>query len=147
MDDLLEMLFHLIGKFWPVLLAYLAYQAFRNRKEGEKHVKGGRPVLTPVHGGGFPRPHAGQRKEGKRLVPRDTAPDTSAAEAPAPYPQEEQFMATPAEPQPAAESGKASLENGEGFHASREGMKWALIFSPPRAKMPYVPPTQPRRRI
>ncbi|NGQ94118.1 hypothetical protein G3578_02885 [Brevibacillus sp. SYP-B805] len=147
MDDLLEFLFHLIGKFWPALLAYLAYQAFRTRREGEKRAKGQRPVLTPVHGGGFPRPHVGQREEGERLAPPDTPADASAVEERDATPQEEMLVAVSLAPPTAAASDRTSVEKGEGIHTPREGMKWALIFSPPRAKMPYLPPTLPRRRI
>jgi hypothetical protein len=149
MDDLLfhllDLAFGLIGNFWPVILAYLGYKLFgglgKKMSQGQPKRKPVRrmaagPVLTPVEGGGYPRRvereaetvEVSKREQPvsqvdeRRLYTEAVSADLPVHEAvdhSRPAPDENSLMDVP---------------------DPREGLKWALIFSPPRAKAPYRPP-------
>ncbi len=137
MEELLELAILLVVKFWPVILAFLGFKAIgKVRRDAQKRPGAQRPVLTPVHGGGFPKPEPGRvivsRKEEEReeqvMFPYE---DKSLSEQPA-FQEMKPIMTHTAK--------KPANVNRANAFTEREGMKWALIFSPPRAKMPYTRP-------
>lgn len=156
MEELLELAIFLVVKFWPVILAFLGFKAIgKVMQEAKKKPVARRPVLTPVHGGGFPMPQPGRaivtRKEEEReeqdLFPyedreneereRERWLDSSVAVQPS-------FQANTSAVTKRSE--QASNQKRVDAFTEREGMKWALIFSPPRAKMPYTPPGYQKRQ-
>lgn len=153
--DLLDILFELlglaialIGKFWVVILAGLSYLLFGKKKEPKRRSPTIRPVLTPVANGGYPTP---SRKE---------EPDFSV-ETPNPFSRSVEYVESESVgehslfPNDVAKSedytnseqhkGLDSEHHDDHFqpqqHAinPREAMKWSIIFSPPRSKMPHSP--------
>lgn len=73
MDDLLELLFDLlgwllplIGKFWLVILAFIGYKVFG---KGKKMSQGrAQRTLTPVESGGFPHPQPSEERRQVRTL-------------------------------------------------------------------------------
>jgi hypothetical protein len=150
MDDLLfallDLAFDLIGEFWPVILAYLGYKLFgglgKRMSQGQPEGKPVRrmsagPDLTPVEGGGFPsrverkaEPVEALKQELPVSQDGDRHLYTDAVSAVLPSDEAVDHFSQPA----------AEVDAPVGIPNPREGLKWALIFSPPRAKAPYRPP-------
>ncbi|HZG16251.1 MAG TPA: hypothetical protein VE710_14715 [Candidatus Bathyarchaeia archaeon] len=145
MEELIELAIVLVVKFWPVILAFLGFKAIGKLKGDAKNKAGSRrPVLTPVHGGGMSQPRPGNvispTKE-ETIEPKyaethslvDLREDSSAPDHVL-----EASLEEPIE--------TASVQRNVPVISAREGMKWALIFSPPRAKMPYAPHEYQKKR-
>ncbi len=135
--ELLELAIVLIGKFWFVILGYLGYKVLGNlRRWTGKGVSEGKPrsiVLTPVEGGGFPRSYESDR-------PQDDIERIDMVEPPMQIDPYAAALTEQPEIQGSLESEQdaAQQTNGPGLDP-REGMKWAIIYGPPRAKAPYAP--------
>lgn len=154
----------LLLKFWPVLLIIIGYKLFKGQGETARRK---RPYgFPPVAGGGIPRPSSvpvPPKPVEYRLPPTaeetpsglPSAGETAAfdlVEKPAPEPmvpsssadrdgalsQKKQASPPPAVAAPSAAWNSVPID-------PREGMKWSLIFSPPRSRNPYVPPWQSHR--
>ncbi|MFM1651509.1 hypothetical protein ACI7RC_05355 [Brevibacillus sp. B_LB10_24] len=162
--SLISIVFALIGKFWPLLLVLLGYTVFGGKQKRQRQRQHPRRVLTPVEGGGRPAPvptvtvppveekklWAEAEGTGTEGDPDWTAPPPAPTPVTTLEPAEGSSYYLP-EVQPRTEYQQAEVkadlaplgtlpgENSEQLAAARarEGMKWALIFSPPRAKMPY----------
>lgn len=154
--DLLGVVLPLIGKFWFLILGYLAYKLFG--RQGKKWVEEQpKRTLTPVETGGFPPLEQPQERKKARASStyEPIAPDeVSAARA-----KQEWAAAKAVSPSsPNMRSGETQGTAAAPFSSSvdakpdakplidpREGMKWALIFGQPRSKSPYVPPYARRK--
>jgi hypothetical protein len=124
----------------PAIIAYLIYKGFQARKEWAKRTQiPQRPVLTPVHGGGFPSPQSGTSMAVKRVEQRDSivkeADDKPVSEMTAP--RENGAESHASSPYAVLAYDEAAENMAIHADAAREGMKWAIIFSPPRSKMPH----------
>jgi hypothetical protein len=150
MDDLLfallDLAFDMIGKFWPVILAYLGYKLFgglgkrmSEGKAGSKPVRrmSAGPVLTPVEGGGFPRHVETVQPDPLRVPMREQPVSQAAEDLPS---AETAFAKLPAEDSSAQPLAAAETNSPALAPDPREGLKWAMIFSPPRAKSPLRGP-------
>jgi len=138
MEELIELAIVLVIKFWPVILAFLGFKALGKLKGNAKNKTGTRPpILTPVHGGGMPHPQPGnvistKREESIQPMSSDThSLGELREESSSP---EQAWEASAKEP-----IDTPTVQRSGTDISAREGMKWALIFSPPRAKMPYAP--------
>jgi hypothetical protein len=160
MDDLFDLVIELLGwvlpllgKFWVLILGYLGYVLFgKQARRGRKMTQGKqqRPPLTPVDGGGFPRP-AEKQPERRKVVRQDPQPAPVEGRTAEPESLEEERRAPLAKAEAATApqvvgsnaAGHPSRDEGEPETPSavdpREGMKWAIIFGPPRAKTPPLP--------
>jgi len=137
--DVLELAILLLGKFWFVIAAYLGYKLLGNRgKKSAKGVSQGQPravVRTIGHSGA-------QAQEPVTLSAavheRQTEPveDGQSAFLPA------WESSSTAENAPDS----AASHSNEPLGDPREGMKWALIFGPPRSKNPHASSFPARRR-
>lgn len=160
MDDLFDVLVELLGwvlpllgKFWVLILGYLGYLLFgKQARRGRKMTQGKQqlPPLTPVDGGGTVRPM--ETRPERRMVVRQEpqpAPMEERTAEPEWLEEERRTPLAKAEAAPAAQavgSGEAGHPSrGEGAPETptaldpREGMKWAIIFGPPRAKSRPLP--------
>ncbi|WP_147512804.1 hypothetical protein [Brevibacillus massiliensis] len=162
--SLTSIVFALIGKFWPLLLVLLGYTVFGGKPKGQRQRQHPRRVLTPVEGGGRAAPvptvtipPVVEKKQWAEAEGTGTEGDPDWTAPPlAPAPESTAELADGSsyylpEVQPRTEYQQAEVktdlaplatlpdEKSEQLAAARarEGMKWALIFSPPRAKMPY----------
>ncbi|WP_134686913.1 hypothetical protein [Brevibacillus migulae] len=137
MEELIELAIALIVKFWPVILAFLGFKALgRLKGDARNKTSTRRPVLTPVHGGGIPQPQPGDVMRSER---EETVLPQSDAFSYEETREESAVQAQVWEPTPEAPIETPSVQRSAKEIAAREGMKWAMIFSPPRAKMPYRP--------
>jgi hypothetical protein len=170
--DFIEILIVLLWKFWYIVLAYLGYKLFglgkHGQRRGTRQAAPRRDVLTPVQGGGIPRRADVQpvTEQPKQPEPDDFGEATWTA-SPDVYAAEAKEIAGAAEtPFAEGKAADARLDAGTDHAAparlaaetkpqaareiddsdARQGMKWALIFSPPRAKEPYAPPYLAARR-
>jgi len=158
--DLIRLLFSLIGDFWFVFIIYLFAKLFGAvRQKGtqqrtRQQAIPARPVLTPVAGGGTWQPKTGTSmvREAKESTRMSAHEGESEREQPSPvFAVTESIAATAAAPAVdtglrkaiGAESVAASRFSSAAVPDAREGMKWAMIFSPPRAKLPYKRPGMP----
>ncbi|MFY0545092.1 hypothetical protein [Brevibacillus sp. H7] len=147
--DLLEVAIVLIGKFWFVILGYIGYKLFGGLgKRAGKGVSQGKPrqvVLTPVEGGGFPRWE-------QRSKPEEVSERMDSNEAKAAWTETEDGNLNAAEPSTRGEFLVSDPDPEEKKDAldldldPREGLKWAIIYGPPRAKAPYAPSYLSRKR-
>lgn len=147
--DLIGLLFALIGKFWTILLVILGYTFFgkqiKQAKQTKKPRTPQRPVLTPVF-----TPSTARREVRPTQIYEPVSPPVENADNP--YSPAEEEAQVPDEgkstPQPMFQitfKEQAQRDHQpQQVHPSetptvdpREAMKWALIFSPPRAKQPY----------
>jgi len=145
MEELIELAIVLVVKFWPVILAFLGFKALGKFKGNAKNKTATRrPILTPVHGGGMPHPQPGnvistKREETIQPMSSDTPIlEGLGGESLTPEQIWEASAKEPIDTPTVQRSGKEI--------SAREGMKWALIFSPPRAKMPYAPHEYPKKQ-
>jgi hypothetical protein len=147
--DLLSWAWPLIGKFWFLILGYLAYKFFG--KQGKKWVEEqSKRASAPAGTDGTPP--VAKRPEPKRVRA------TSTYEPVAP----EAIERVGAMQESAAAGANVSaVHRGRALEHSRssslprkeekpladprEGMKWALIFGQPRSKSPYIPPYARRK--
>lgn len=141
LSDLIGLILALVGKFWFVIIGYIGYKLLGVLgKLGQQTAKPRRHVLTPVQGGGYSRPaedNVGQEFAEYGEVTRTTNEASSV-----------RISDGVASVRPDMRQAKTRTEvdlvpDEEDWNATSEameGMKWALIFSPPRAKAPYVPP-------
>ncbi|KKX55945.1 hypothetical protein [Brevibacillus borstelensis] len=158
MDDLLELLFDLlgwaiplIGKFWFVILGYLGYKLLGlkgNKKPNQKPAP--RPVLTPADGGGWPwEQEQEERRTVTSLEPRPEAAPAMESNVQTEGWQESEHLVTletaveaerPLERKESASAPAVSREEEQhDTFDPREGMKWAMIYGPPRARTPHLP--------
>ncbi|MDA5108665.1 hypothetical protein O3V59_09850 [Brevibacillus thermoruber] len=163
MDDLFDVLVELLGwvlpllgKFWVLILGYLGYLLFgKQARRGRKMTQGKQqlPPLTPVDGGGTVRPM--ETRPERRMVVRQEpqpAPMEERTAEPEWLEEERRVPLAKAEAAPAAQAAQAvgpsaagHPSRGEGAPETptaldpREGMKWAIIFGPPRAKSRPLP--------
>jgi len=158
MEELIDLLFSLlgwiiplIGKFWLLILALIAYRIFG--KSGKRMAQGKpRRMLTPVENGGYPiqvppREERKQVRASSRYEP--LAPEESLegvgieqegafADPDHPVRPSERISLPPAVQEAAEPSAPAfGLD-------PREGMKWAIIFGEPRSKAPHGSPAARR---
>ncbi|MCK9906123.1 hypothetical protein MXD63_39800, partial [Frankia sp. Cpl3] len=142
-----------------VILAFLGYVLFGKSKHEQKRKRPSfPPILTPTHDGGFPTL---QTRPVKSQVEERDNQDFGEATWTASFEEQEVAESSIAEAErvTATEQAKADrhLEAAEKAlfvptertpespHVeAREGMKWAMIFSPPRAKDPYKAPYSKR---
>ncbi|MGE5701710.1 MAG: hypothetical protein ACM32O_04200 [Clostridia bacterium] len=158
MDDILDIVFTLIalaGKYWFVILGYIVYRMLGlEKKKGEKDKRKRRalPPLTPVENGGQPgRMTVGQKPNEPEVM---YAEGDSEAEEPnrewEPIPQASVTRVTPSEPSEAGAivpifQDAAPIQTHVSTEPQRvvtreqvrDGMKWAIILSPPRSKAPF----------
>lgn len=149
MDDLFDLLFSLlgwivplIGKFWLLILAFVAYRIFG---KGGKKLAQGKPrrALTPVENGGFPRQEPQEERKQVRASSRYEPVVHQESQEGVGIEQEWAFaepdhsvrstierVSPPPAVQEAVDSTAPVLD-------PREGMKWAIIFGEPRAKVPH----------
>ncbi|MEJ8548015.1 hypothetical protein [Brevibacillus borstelensis] len=159
MDDLIDLLFDLlgwaiplIGKFWFVILGYLGYKLFGLKGDKKRQQKPSpRPVLTPVESGGWPlEPEQEERRTVTRLDSQpEAAPVIESSMQTEGWSESDRLksqLETAAEaerPLRAKESaGAPSVTREEEKRETldpREGMKWAMIYGPPRARTPHLP--------
>ncbi|WP_312117353.1 hypothetical protein [Brevibacillus reuszeri] len=164
MDDLLDLIFDLIGwvlpligKFWFVILAYLGYKAFG---KASKKVTQGKvsPTLTPVSDpSSFPMTPTFEEEE-RKPVRASAKYEPIEPESMEGVGVEQEWAFT--EPARAStgpslrlnsDSNQQVLAESKRTESSpltvdpREGMKWALIFGEPRSKAPYVSPASRKR--
>lgn len=131
--DLIGLLIGLIGKFWMLILIFLGYTLFGKSRGYKKRTPTMRPpVLTPVYSPEAPREVSESRRNEASYPPvetktaeEDTVLTTQAANPLIPSAAIEPAVDSSEEPAPPD---------------PREAMKWAMIFSEPRAKAPYSPP-------
>ncbi|QRG69568.1 hypothetical protein [Brevibacillus choshinensis] len=155
MDDLLDLFFDLLGwvfpllaKFWFLILAFIGYKFFG--KGGRKMAQGKpRRMLTPVESGGFPR----QTPQEERKVVRASSkyePVESESMEGVGVEQEWAFEEPDHRSIPVREQKPTLTPVPERAEAPvpdldpREGMKWAIIFGEPRAKVPHGSPAARR---
>ena len=165
MDDLLDLVFDLIGwvlpligKFWFVILAYLGYKIFG--KTGKKMTQGKMPrTLTPVNDPtSFEVTRPSEDAEVRKPVRASAKyePIEPGSMEGVGVEQEWAFTEpTRASTGPSLRVGSVSepmvLSEAKRTESSpldvdpREGMKWALIFGEPRSKVPYVSPASRKR--
>jgi hypothetical protein len=142
--QLLELAILLIGKFWFVILGFFGYKLLgRLGRRAGKGLSQGQPrtvVLTPVEGGGFPlrKEHPESVEDIQRL---ESAVVQGKAEGS--FFEGEQ-LPNPVPPDAPIET--ATTQTDEPVFDPREGMKWAIIYGPPRAKEPHAPPFLARRK-
>lgn len=159
--DLIRVLFSLVGDFWFVFLFYLVAKLFgAMRQKGTSQRSPRRtaipagPVLTPVAGGGTWPSQAGRSMKQEKAAPeRMSAHEGGAADDQSSVPLVTLDYLSAADTPPVSDSGLGMAIGAEPSATSRlsslpapdarEGMKWALIFSPPRAKQPYKRPGMP----
>lgn len=145
MDTLIELAIALVVKFWPIILAFFGVKMLGQMKGAAKKKPSVRrpPILTPVHGGGIEPPRPGraivERERGEEWEEETLATQDSRGYA------ESMQPVRPDPPAPTYAASAVAVRQTEAAPAQsemsvREGMKWALIFSPPRAKDPYRPP-------
>ncbi|USG63863.1 hypothetical protein NDK47_17065 [Brevibacillus ruminantium] len=160
MDDLLDLLFDLlgwalplIGKFWFLILGYLGYILFgKQTKKPQRGRPARRPVLTPVESGGWPWEQ--EQEERRTVTPLENRKVMSPEKDI--YAEDWQEVAADAQPlptyeeEPSVEVEKPSVAaaatktpNAEKQHQNhldaREGMKWAIIYGAPRARTSPLP--------
>lgn len=146
--DLLGLAIALVGKFWVLIVMGLSYLLFGKKREPKKAIPTVRPVLAPVENGGYPTPVNEDKPD--VLVetgnPFSRSIDTMKLESP------ERKSAT-SEVVHVSDELQAIIEHQEQDHlqksdtvgnnnaviSPREAMKWSIIFSPPRSKMPHSP--------
>ncbi|GAA4706216.1 hypothetical protein [Brevibacillus fulvus] len=159
-DGLIGLALWLLSKFWYVLLALFGLRLLGRSQSGRRNQRR-RDILTPAYGTGDrpagqsqrressrksmvrpePVPPAGQWRDSRGKSAISVAPEQEAAETP--------FRQS--EPEVIRETVKQEQPNFEGRHEPAldpvEGMKWALILSPPKAKAPRtMPPYSSRNR-
>lgn len=157
--EFLDVILLLLAKFWYVIIGFLGYLLLGKSKDPKKRRQPAfPPVLTPTHDGGFPPPNQAspEAKQELEMDQRDFGEATWTASPQDGEKEENQPFIMAAEPLGSIEQEKggvrtvpqsgikdpASVESKQVQQPidAREGMKWALIFSPPRAKDPYKPP-------
>ncbi len=165
--DLIGLAIVLVSKFWVFILFLLGYLLFGGGRRSRPSSAPRRNVLTPVSGGGIPRlgrtavPMAEGESSWQHNTPISRLPEPKSPVEPADSPmsyaldgEAASFAPTTigdasdflpdVKTTPDAPANKPNTDY-DGRWNAREGMKWALIFSPPRAKDPFTPPH--RRRM
>jgi hypothetical protein len=152
--DQLEWVLPLLGKFWVLIAGFFGYLLFGKKgKQGRSMSQGKpqRPPLTPVDSGDFPLPADVELQPERRMVVRQESRSDMEERAAEPEWLEEELHMPLAnvEAAPAAQvvGSDAALQPSPAEQATekptaldpREGMKWAIIFGPPRAKSRPLP--------
>ena len=142
--EVLRWVWPLIGDFWFVILVYLGYKLFGKQGKKQTTRQPGRN-LTPVETGGVPphgQPHPHPRRVRASSRHEPVAPIESVARevSDAAYERAAADESSPKRAVPSQGGEPASVlpETAKPKLDPREGMKWALIFGPPRAKSPYA---------
>jgi len=148
----------LLENFWFVILILAIFKMLGNQGKKGKQARQRKRNLTPVESGGFPAPAKPSPPQPQpRRVIASSRHEPIAPPVAEEVPEAIQLAARERNAAENAASARAKdsmqtetapirRKTDQTQFDPREGMKWALIFGPPRAKSPHVPPLARRNQ-